>query len=170
MYFASHPRIEYDGHEAVNIFRSSRLLKKLNTNRFLLKEYIIQDGETPELVSFNLYDNAKYHWSIIIINSIVNLNTQWPLSSNNLFKYVEEKYEDPNGFHHYEDEEETIVDAPPGVFGQLLSDMTVTNLEYETKINDNKSKIKVLHSSHLNSFVTEFKETIKGSRLIKRLS
>ncbi len=170
MYFTNHPKIELNNRKVVNIFIASRLLKKLNINDFLLKEYTIKDGETPELLSYKLYNTPNYHWIIIIINSIVNLNTDWPLSYNNFLDYVNTKYNDPYGFHHYEDDDGTVVDAPPGAFGQLLTDMTVTNLEYETRINDDKSKIKVIHSSHIVQFALEFKKSLKGVKSNRQLS
>lgn len=164
MYFKSHPLIEYNNEEVVDIFRSTRLLKKLNTNAFLFRKYNIQDKETPESLAFKLYGNSEYHWTILLINNIVNINRHWPMSLNALNTYINTKYTNPNGIHHYEDADGHIVDLDT----QDTSQVIISNYDYEVKVNTEKSSIKVLHSSNISKFVNEFKNIIKGPKFVKK--
>ena len=127
---------------------------------------MIQDGETPEQIAYKLYGSVNYHWVIMITNSIVNISKEWPLSSNVLSNYIESKYDDIYAIHHYEDDG-VVIDKPPGISGLELDRLAVSNYDHEVKINDDKSKINVIHSTYLKQFISEFKETINGPKIVK---
>lgn len=40
----------------------------------------VKDGQRPEEVSMYLYDTFDYTWTILLLNNIYNVNTDWPLS------------------------------------------------------------------------------------------
>lgn len=76
---------------------------EVKTNLSLYDQYDIKDGETPELVADRFYNNPELHWIILQYNEIIDPRFDWPLSTNNLSRYISGKYDNPNGIHHYED-------------------------------------------------------------------
>lgn len=86
------------------------------------------------------------------------------MSLNALNTYINTKYTNPNGIHHYEDADGHIVDLDT----QDTSQVIISNYDYEVKVNTEKSSIKVLHSSNISKFVNEFKNIIKGPKFVKK--
>jgi len=53
----------------------------------------------------NIYSNSELDWIILITNNITNINEQWPLNNDSLYKYMLDKYgseEKIQEIHHYE--------------------------------------------------------------------
>lgn len=74
-------------------------------------EYDVRDGETPEIVADKFYNDPQLHWLVLHTNDILDPRFEWPLSTYNLQKYVEGKYSNVNGVHHYEDGSGNIVEG-----------------------------------------------------------
>ena len=77
------------------------------------------------------------------------------------------KYTDPNAIHHYE-----IVQSSGPTFEQDDSHLvevnstepgatSVTNYEYEQRVQDHKRQIKILNRRYLGNFVSEFKRLVR---------
>ena len=108
MYFGQFPKMVYDikgdnNYKVVpNIFRRIKVKNKMRDTVPLLDKYAVQDGETPESLAYKVYGNASYHWIILLLNNIQNRYYDWPLSNIAFNAYINEKYDDINGIHHYE--------------------------------------------------------------------
>jgi hypothetical protein len=109
MYFKSFPYTYYslDNTKTVqvvtNISTRVTLSDEVKSNLSLYDEYDIKDGETPELVADKFYKNPELHWLVLHYNDIIDPRFDWPLSTNNLKKYTEGKYNNIDAVHHYED-------------------------------------------------------------------
>ena len=55
-------------------------------------DYTISEGDTPEIVAYKVYGDAEYHWLIMRINGIMNLNTDWPLTYSQLMESIDSLY------------------------------------------------------------------------------
>lgn len=86
-----------------DITTNVRLRKVILENITLFDEYDIIDGETPEIIADKIYGSAEYHWIILLCNQRYDYIEDFPLSSQALVEYVKEKYNDPDGVHHFED-------------------------------------------------------------------
>jgi hypothetical protein len=155
MYFNEHPIINYNGKEVVNIFTKIIPIDSVINNTVIFELYDIKDRETPELLSYKLYGSPDFHWVIIIINNIMNIHKDWPLSRHDFSTYVSEKYKEigEHATHHYENEDGDIIDQ-----GDV--DASISNYTYEERINDKKSRIKILKKEYLNGFIKEFKQLL----------
>ena len=92
-------------------------------------------------------------------------------------QYVEDKYDDPNGIHHYEVTQssgdttkkiwvENDVDTNPD--GSLVIAATataITNFEYEQRLQDDRRRIRLLDPAFVGLFVSEF-ESRMGESII----
>lgn len=107
MFFQNQPDILYpykDGYkQSKNFFRRVRFRDNINTIYINSTKYTIIDGETPENVSQKFYKSTQWYWSILLLNNITDVNSQWPLPSAQLDEYIEAVYRtDQNKPRHWE--------------------------------------------------------------------
>jgi hypothetical protein len=159
-----------------NFFR--RIKIKEETRNFALgfTQYSIQEGERPDTLAQKFYGDSTLDWVILICNNIINVYSEWPLTREELVPFVESKYGNLDGIHHYETLEikdtKGQVLLPAGItvkenFVYTRSDGTIvptsqsiiaiSNYEYEANINEEKRNIYLLKSGYINEFVDEFK-------------
>lgn len=89
-----------------NLFRKVRIRDNYNSSFLVSKKYVIQPGETPDKIAFSLYGDSEWYWTILLVNNIVDMNTQWPLEGDEFENYIEDKYgENQNKPKHWETNE-----------------------------------------------------------------
>lgn len=160
MYFGYFPLTLYsldDGTTAnlvTNILLRNVVNDSIKSNLSIFDEYDIIDGETPEVVSFKFYRTSKLHWLILHYNEIIDPRFDWPLSTNNLIKYCQNKYTNINATHHYVNSDGYIVDST------AIGALSVSNFQYEEELNEKKRRIKILKTTYVDSFVREFSNKI----------
>ena len=171
MYFKALPKMYYpykDGtktrHTIVtDIFRRVHLDKYFQ-NRLGLIERYLNDGETPELVAHQYYGSTKYHWLILLANNITDVQREWPLSQRALAAYTDDKYGINNreDVHHYvmDEDKDVIVDWDATLVANG-SYLAVTNLEYETDLNDKKRQIHLLDKVFLTDITSQYRRLVK---------
>jgi len=167
MYFKALPKMFYpygDTKTVVpDIFRRVHLDKYFQ-NRLHLQEYYISDQESPEIVADKFYGSSKYHWLVIIANNIVDVKREWPLSNNSLVAYCDDKYGEDNrtDVHHYVmTEDKTVIVDWDATLVANGSYQAVTNLEYETGLNDAKRQILLLHKQFLRDITAQYLRLVK---------
>lgn len=75
-----------------NITNKFKFDDNFKENTVLYYDYILSDGETPEVVSDKIYGSPEKHWLILMLNDIVHPQKDWPLDQRSLSKYIESKY------------------------------------------------------------------------------
>ena len=148
------------------------LANKLDVER-LLTDFVISDHESLESISYDLYENVQYHWTIMFVNNRADYIGDFPLNNVTLDKFIDDKYGDQKyAPHHYVDargkttggvwlKDVFHANRYIGNDGQTLMDATpVTNSDYEHQLNDQKRYIKVVHPNYIAQFVTEFEKAM----------
>lgn len=170
----------------------------LKTNSSSFYEYIVSDGETPEIIADKIYNNSNRHWIVLLMNNIINPQFDWPLDEKSLNRYIEIKYVElangqpvlnwtkTNVKSYFRTEKrinvsskstkievievdessysnlvpsQTLVTTQDGQNINIIVDKeTLTYYTYETVINQEKRKIKLLKPE----FVELVEEEIKG--------
>lgn len=101
MYFKNFPKIEYpyfDEEEnlltkdAIDITRRIATSRFFKNNRSSFTKYTIKDGQRSDLLANALYENSELHWIFYIVNEMINPYFSWPLSNNDFWKYMKDKY------------------------------------------------------------------------------
>jgi len=90
---------------AKNFFRRARLRGDVANFATAFTYYQISDNERPEQIAKKIYNNPELDWIILLTNNIKNLNNEWPLDNDSLYKYMINKYgsdEELSKIHHYE--------------------------------------------------------------------
>jgi hypothetical protein len=168
-YFSYFPKIYYDAVGAGNYKQVTHLLSRVQIKQGLKEtgaffdEYIVQAGETPEILAEKFYGSINYYWVILIFNNIKDRYYDWPLSQYDLEQYISDKYTNPNGVHHYEKVQDSgpqssidnshIIEVSSDVAGAT----PVTNYEYEQREQLKKSRIRMLRPEFIDAFIEEFK-------------
>tara|TARA_A100001011_G_C14173563_1_gene783624 strand:- start:62 stop:721 length:660 start_codon:yes stop_codon:yes gene_type:complete len=167
-----------------NIFKRSRLRTDVDQAITAFNYYYIQEGYRPDMVAEDIYEDSELDWVVLTANNIINIRDQWPLSHNELYNHILEKYgSEANilGVHHYETKK--VVDEynrtvmPAGLqvdvnftfqYKNYSNSMVtvnpvvaVTNYDYETKSNEEKRRIKILKPQFLSVFMTDHQNIMK---------
>ena len=170
MYFDSFPVIPYDAKgdlnfkDVTNLLRRVGMRAKLKSNTLLYDTYDVKEGETPEMIAHKLYGDTELHWVILIINDITDRYHQWPMTGGQFLDYLNDKYTNPDGIHHYESTQtsgDTKVKIE--VFNEVDDDAytgltPITNREYEENEQDKRRQIRLVDPSFVEQFVDEFKK------------
>ena len=177
MYFSSFPVIPYDSKgdlqfkDVTNLLRRIGMRTKLKTNTFLYDTYSVKEGETPEMIAHKLYGDSQLHWIILLVNEITDRYHQWPMSGMQFLDYLNDKYSNPDGIHHYETTQtsgDTKVKIE--VFNEVDDDAytgltAITNREYEEGEQDKRRKIRLVDPDFVEQFVDEFKKLISETAI-----
>ena len=170
MYFSSFPIIPYDSKgdlqfkDVTNLLRRVGMRTKLKTNTFLYDTYDVKEGETPEMIAHKLYGDPELHWIVLLVNEITDRYHQWPMSGMQFLDYINDKYSNPDGIHHYETAQTSgdtkiKIEVENDVDADAYTGLTpITNREYEQNEQDKKRKIRLVDPSFVEQFVDEFKK------------
>ena len=175
--------------EVKNIFKRSKLRTDIDQVITAFNYYYIPEGDRPDIVAENIYNDSELDWVVLTSNNITNIRDQWPLSHNDLHTFMLEKYGSEQnilGVHHYEtkkivDEYNRVV-MPAGLevdmnfsfeylsyskqIVKIISSRVVamiTNYDYERRLNDEKRRIKILKPEFLPVFLTDHQNIMKYS-------
>ena len=180
MYFESFPKIFYDsvgqGNPKVvtNLLRRVAIRAKVKTITMLYDTYDVKSGETPEIIADKLYQDPELHWIVMLVNNITDRYHQWPMKEQQFNTFLNEKYDNPDGVHHYEISQESgdtstkiEVYANEALYTGdtdfYNSATIVTNREYEEREQDKKRQIRLLDPRYVDEFVDEFEGLIGES-------
>jgi hypothetical protein len=123
-------------------------------NSVVYYDYIVKDGETPEIIAEKVYGSAEYHWIIMLANDKYDYIEDFPLSEPELVKVIASKYTNPSAIHHYEDANGFVVNSTaPGA-------VSVSNDQYERDKNEQKRRIKIISPNLINKILQEYKDLL----------
>ncbi len=177
MYFDAFPVIQYDSKgdlnfkDVTNLLRRVGMRAKLKSNTLLYDTYDVKEGETPEMIAHKLYGDPELHWIILLLNDITDRYHQWPMTGGQFLDYLNDKYTNPDGIHHYESTQtsgDTKVKIE--VFNEVDDDAytgltPITNREYEESEQDKRRQIRLVDPSFVEQFVDEFQKLIKETNI-----
>jgi len=166
-----------------NLFKRGVLREDIFQNLSFFTKYEIKGNDRPDNVAFEVYGDSTLDWVILITNNIINVQSEWPMSQSDFDAFLLEKYGNYdtlyNGVHHYETEEvknsENVVIVPAGLqvesdysitYFDYLTDtlvtrnptITVTNYEYEEKLENEKRNIFTLKPRYLNVVLDDMED------------
>ena len=70
----------------------------------MLDKYDVKENETPEIVADKHHGSPYYHWVVMLLNDISDVNHDWVKSTRQMQKYLFSKYTQTQltETHHYE--------------------------------------------------------------------
>lgn len=125
-----------------DIFRRAGIIRNILGVREAFYEYVVLDGESPEIVANKFYGSPKYHWVVTIVNDIIDPLLEWPKKYGDLVAYVTEKYGSmaaaSSQIHHY-----TMTETKVDSIGYSSS---ITTIIDKTKYDSLVSLVPVVYS------------------------
>ena len=172
--FSSRP-LDSDYLLVKNIWRRAQILVEYKSELTLFTEQNVRDGERPEDVATRLYRNPFYNWTILVINDITDVYSQWPRSVIQLQEFINEKYDNPLATKHHVTTE--VKDANNNIIvpeGKIVPSnfqiayyngsttitatpvASITNATYETELNSKKQNIQVVKPELIEDFISVY--------------
>ena len=166
-----------------NLFRRVKMSEEIFGDLTFFKKIIVRDGERPDVVAYRAYGNANLDWLVMLSNNIINYETEWPMDSVSFNNYLLNKYGSYQAMydvHHYETVEVkdgngflimqkglivpqdfsfTYTDSATGeeVIASNFA-ISVSNQQYETRIEEKKQQIFLLKPKYIRLIEDEIAE------------
>ena len=147
-----------------NIMSRVRIRTNMKKEIVMLDKYDVKENETPEIVADRHHGSPYYHWVVMLLNEISDVNHDWVKSTRQMQKYLLSKYTETQltETHHYEISQTSgdttvMIEVENTTYPSAT---TVTNYEYEIALNDSKREIDLLRNEYLTFFVEEFQSSI----------
>ena len=191
-YFYEFPKLLYTKDGVTNLV--TNLLTRIATVKgeidasALYYEYVIKDGDTPEIIASKYYGDAELHWVVLIFNDIVDPFYDWPMEYRQFIKFLTDKYGSPataqTTVHHYEKIIQTtdnisgevttktyIIDLtsynalpaqPTEFINSMVTEVTsrriVYSYDYENELNESKREINLVRKELIGVIKDQFKQ------------
>ena len=170
-----------------NLFKKGKIRDDIFQELAFFEKYKISGNDRPDNVAFEVYRDSNLDWVILLSNNIINVQSEWPLLQDDFDRYLIEKYGDYNtlynGIHHYETSEvknsQGVTVVPSGLevsspytisyYDYLTSlqvdtgniAVSVTNYDYEIKLEDAKRNIFLLKKEYLGIITNDMPEIME---------
>lgn len=176
-YFRDYPKTPYqfvDGTEKdiLDFLHRWAFVNNIKNNGSAFSEWIIRDQDTMYSISEKLYGSQMHFWIILMMNDIIDPVFGWPLNETYFNEFVKKKYgsEAIYSLHHYESgASEDLLALPEGIevsADYFYNKVEISNFEYESRINEDKRRIKLLKPEYLGQVLQErddiLREGFKG--------
>ena len=176
-----------------NLFKKGELRPDIFQDLATFQKYQIKGDDRPDNVAQDFYQDSSLDWLVLTCNNVVNIQTEWPLTQRDFDRFLLDKYgtyADLESIHHYETVElknsKGVVMLEKGL--EVESDFSfsyydwwlkeqktiisanavtsVTNYQYEEKIEDDKRNIFLLKTRYLGLVMDDMEDMMtykKGS-------
>ena len=156
---------------ATDITRRFSVANFVRNSSVTFDEYYIQDGDRPDTVAYDYYDDQTLDWLVLLTNEIHDPYYEWPLSYEQFRSYLRQKYTSVeyalSNVHHYEQilqEQQNIVENG---FQRIIPEKTlvvdyitylsltapqrkiVSIFDHEDKINEERKQIYLIDLNYL---------------------
>ena len=143
-----------------DIMTRVRIRASMKKEIIMLDPYDVKENETPEIVADKHHGSPYYHWVVLLLNDIADVNHDWVKSTRQMQRYLLNKYTETQltETHHYEISQ-TSGDTTIKIEVEDANYPTataITNYEYEVALNEEKREIDLLRNNYLGFFVDEF--------------
>jgi len=93
-FFENFPLITdvYTNRQLRNITLSVKIPQSIINDNKLFYPYLVKEGETPTIISFNYYGSIDFVWLIAAANDITDFTSQWVKSQPDFDAYIANKY------------------------------------------------------------------------------
>ena len=156
----------------IDITRRFTIGNFLRNAKVTYDEYIVQDGERPDIVAHQYYQDFTMDWLVLLVNEVNDPYFEWSMGYEQFQAYIKQKYGGvpyaQRTVHHYEkviQKATTIIDE--GLNQRVLPEKTlvvdyttyltlpdtdrkiVTIYDHESNMNDNNRHIYLLDLHYL---------------------
>lgn len=91
-YFSLFPKVYYNSVVVTDLITRAKIKDTWLNDERIYYTYLYQDHDRPEHIAQKYYGDEDLHWIILFTNTVFDSNFDFPLSSWNFSKYVNDKY------------------------------------------------------------------------------
>ena len=166
---------------AKNIFRRIKIRENLDDIILGFNQYTIKNNQRPDQVALDVYGSMEYDWVVLLTNNIINLYDEWPMSEDELERYIDSEYEEEaDSVHHWVTQKITDTKGRTLIRdGRIVSEnfnytrpdgtaipkddlvRPISVYDYESEKNDYKRNIYLLRKEYLGGFIEEFRNLVE---------
>ena len=155
----------------VDLMTRVKVREKILDEASLYDKYDVPSGERPEDTAFKHFGSSQYHWVVLLTNNITDVYYDWPMSEQSFETFIRDKYTNPDGVHHYEVTQSSGKTTGSGpddyshkieVNSAATGAQSVSNREYEQRLQDEKRSINLLNPAYLTTFIEEFNNLVRN--------
>lgn len=187
--FDNWPTVSYDLDkkgkplQLTNITLRYKINELLSSKYAVVYEYDVVDGDTADIIAYKYYEDATLDWVIYLTNNIIDPQFDWPMDSQSFNRYLRAKYGSPEAakqqHHHYEKilrpqqiftdgsviaQKTVIVDKDTYDLTSPTLRQQVDSYTYELRLNQQRSRIKILDKRYVRDLTSTYEKLIKQSR------
>ena len=186
-YFSNFPRIQYDINGtnpvapdytvAINILIRQKIREAIEDDIVMYYPHIVDPETRPEILSYQIYGDVAYTWTIFYANNLLDPYWHWPLDENQFNSYLTSKYGSlewsKTNVHHYEQIvrprveatgttdpiPEVIIEIDQTTYWPLDEELRKIKyyFEYEQELNEAKRSIKLIDAAFISGVSEEFR-------------
>lgn len=175
MFFRSFGKIQYSlegfSKEAMNIVTAA-VLRRLNVDQsYVYRYYTVSDGQHIDSLAFELYNDATWGWTILLVNGMVNPFLDWPMDTNTLEEYTRKKWGSTEELveFRYISNGWVLDDVETKACKELMENnqplpinvTPITSFQYENEVNNKKREILVVDPKYIRKFIDAFEKEIE---------
>ena len=157
-----------------NLFKRGFLREDIFQDLSFFTKYQIIGDDRPDNVAFTNYNDSTLDWLVLMANNILNVADEWPIAQSSFDEIMLDRYGSYdtlfNGIHHYETTEVrdsrnriivpsglkvdsdysiTFFDDNSDQMKTLTPVISVTNYQYEERVNNDKRSIYLLKPEYI---------------------
>ena len=173
LYFRFFPKIEYEQDSSkislIDLSVRSKVLNYLKqNNKLTIDDYVIEQNEKPEEVSYEVYSSYDYTWTILALNDVYSIHNDWYVPPEILDRKILHEFGDGTGSIEiaYKNAQDKIV-SYYDVYGYEVSstdrqiDKTVSAFDRIMEENERKRYIKVFSPTIIRRIQADFESDLK---------
>ena len=166
---------------AKNIFRRIKIREELDDVILGFQQYTVKNNQRPDEVALDAYGDMKLDWVVLLCNNIINVYNEWPMSEDELERYIDSEYEEEaDSIHHWVTQKITDTKGRTLIRdGRIVSEnfnytrpdgtaipkdelvRPISVYDYESEKNDYKRNIYLLRKEYLGGFIEEFRNLVE---------
>ena len=167
-YFNQLPKTKFHNQDIVNLAVGVKLHKLIKNDAFALLNYAVKDGESPDTVAYNYYDDPSYAWLVILSNNIIDPYFEWPLSVYDFNQFIKKKYgsiaaAQATTMHCEHKTKDLTVSADSLTVSNGVSSSDYDAIDaytYWDRVNENRRFIKLVNRSYLPAVIEQFNNLV----------
>ena len=170
-YFNNLPTIEYGTKVARNLITRPKIKEFILGNPNVIYDYVIKDGERPDIIANAYYGDSNFVWLIFLANNIVDPYYDWPLTQEQFKDFIIDKYGSvetaKNTIKHYKHKTKgTLItketyDLNATMLKIAASDyQSVDVYKFEDEANEAKRSIKLIDARLATSAFAKLREAM----------
>lgn len=158
-----------------NLFVRPKVREKLFQKSIYFTNYSVKGNDRPDNVAYEVYNNSDLDWAILLANNIIDPVNEWPMEDFRYYEYLDEKYNTTNynDTYYYETTEvrdsnkrlvlkkglrvpQTFTIPDPSDTTRTLNPVkSVSYLDYENQLNDDKRNIVLIKKEYINDVINQ---------------